>query len=239
MGNNLVSLLAALMVFCTVFGVLGAELGRSDVLTVMKESGPASTGLTFIWMPQLYARIAGGRLLAILFFLGLSFAAVSSLISMVELATRVLVDAGLRRTHALVVVLTGGFALGVPSALDLNVLSNQDFVWGVGLIISGAFVAVATLRYGVAKLRTDVLATVTADWRLGRGWDFIIAVLVPLQALALLGWWMYLSASAYAPDSWYHPLEPYSVASCVTQWGLGVGVCVAAGRLLIRRLHAR
>jgi NSS family neurotransmitter:Na+ symporter len=238
-GNNLVSLLAALMIFSTVFAVLGAELDRSDVLAVMKDSGPASTGLTFIWMPQLFARIAGGRWLAILFFLGLSFAAISSLISMVELAARVLVDAGLRRQHALLLVTTVGFALGVPSALDVNLLSNQDFVWGVGLIISGALVAVAAVRHGVAKLRTEVLAKVTGDWRLGRGWDFMIAVLVPLQALALLGWWMYLSATAYAKDSWYDPLDPYSVASCVTQWSLGLVICVAVARMLVRRLREK
>ncbi|MGN8226669.1 hypothetical protein ABFW99_013575 [Gracilimonas sp. BCB1] len=51
----------------------------------MKTSGLASTGLTFIWMPQLFEPMAGGGIFAILFFLGLTFAAFSSLISMIEL----------------------------------------------------------------------------------------------------------------------------------------------------------
>jgi len=234
-GNNLVSLLAALMVFSTVFAVLGAELDRGEILKVMQESGPASTGLTFIWMPQLFARMAGGRLLAILFFLGLSFAALSSLISMVELAARVLVDAGMRRTRAVPLVLAVGFLLGLPSALDTTVLTNQDFVWGVGLIISGAFVAVAVVRYGAEKLRTGVLDSIQGDWRIGRGWQVTIALLVPLQALTLLVWWMWKSATEYAPDSWYNPLDPFSVATCLLQWGVGLLVCFLVARRLLGR----
>ena len=47
-GNNVVSLLAALMVFGTVFSILGME-GKTngEILGIMKESGPAATGLTF------------------------------------------------------------------------------------------------------------------------------------------------------------------------------------------------
>jgi len=233
-GNNLVSLLAALMVFSTVFAVLGTGRSQAQVLEIMQESGPASTGLTFIWMPQLFARMPGGSALAVLFFLGLSFAALSSLISMVELSTRVLSDAGLPRRRALPLVLGVGFALGVPSALDVDVLSNQDFVWGVGLMISGAFVAWAVRRHGAARLRHDVLERVDDDWRVGRVWDIAIRWLVPAQAILLLGWWMYLSVTAYAPDTWFDPLDPYSVATCFAQWGLGLAAC-----LLVERWHRR
>src|SRR5690606_21578901 len=161
-GNNTVSLLAATMIFGTVFAVLGAEMSRPEMLEVMRTSGPASTGLTFIWMPQLFAQMAFGKALAVLFFLALSFAALSSLISMIELASRALVDFGLPRPRAVATVAGVGFVLGVPSALDLDVFANQDFVWGVALIISGAFVAFTVARYGVARLR-DELATPT-DW---------------------------------------------------------------------------
>ena len=78
-GNNMVSLLAAIMVFSTVFSILGNEMSMSkpEILEVMKTSGPAATGLTFIWMPQLFAKMSLGKPLAILFFLGLSFAGFS------------------------------------------------------------------------------------------------------------------------------------------------------------------
>ncbi len=82
-GNNVVSLVAAVIIFSTVFGSLGSTMSNSEVLGVMKSSGPASTGLTFIWMPQLFASMGGGGIFSILFFLGLTFAAFSSLISMI------------------------------------------------------------------------------------------------------------------------------------------------------------
>jgi NSS family neurotransmitter:Na+ symporter len=66
-------------------------MADGEVLEIMKESGPASTGLTFIWMPLLFQQIFGGHLLDVLFFLGLTFTGFSSLIAHMELLSRVLV----------------------------------------------------------------------------------------------------------------------------------------------------
>lgn len=234
-GNNIVSLLAAIMIFGTVFAVLGAEMSRPEVLEVMKTSGPASTGLTFIWMPQLFAKMQFGSMLAVLFFLGLAFAAFSSLISMIELATRVLIDAGLRRPQAIASVGLFGFILGVPSALSLDFLGNQDFVWGVALMISGAFVAFAVIRYGAADFARTVVSGGDRDWSAGSVWQNLIRFAVPLQAIALLVWWLYLSATAYAPDTWYNPFDPYSVMTCLVQWGAVLVVFISLNRWIVRR----
>ncbi|MEX0822662.1 MAG: sodium-dependent transporter [Rhodothermales bacterium] len=234
-GNNVVSLLAAIMIFGTVFAVLGGEMTRPEILEVMKTSGPASTGLTFIWMPQLFAKMEFGRSLAVLFFLGLSFAAFSSLISMIELATRVLVDAGLPRRQAIGAVGVFGFILGVPSALYLDFLGNQDFVWGVALMISGAFVAAAVIKHGAADFGRVVVSGGDADWSVGRVWTTLIRYAIPLQAIVLLVWWLYLSASTYAPENWFDPFEPYSVMTCLVQWvGIG-GTLFLLNNWLVRR----
>ncbi|GIT58020.1 MAG: hypothetical protein Ct9H300mP18_14490 [Candidatus Neomarinimicrobiota bacterium] len=37
-------------------------MAKGEILDVMKTSGPAATGLTFIWMPQLFAKMAFGKL---------------------------------------------------------------------------------------------------------------------------------------------------------------------------------
>ncbi|MDX1740699.1 MAG: sodium-dependent transporter, partial [Rhodothermales bacterium] len=235
-GNNLVSLAAAVTIFGTVFAVLGSEMSRPEVLDIMKSSGPASTGLTFIWMPQLFARMPAGGTLAILFFLGLSFAAFSSLISMIELATRVFVDSGLVRSRAILFVGVAGFVLGVPSAVNLDFLGNQDFVWGVGLMISGAFVAFAVIRYGASRFRTEVIESLEGDWKVTRGWDVLISVVVPLQAIVLLSWWLYQAATVYAPDTWYDPFDYYSVMTCLVQWGVVLVVLVAINRLMVSRV---
>ncbi len=114
-GNNTVSLLAGIMVFGTVFAVLKHEMGMSDpqVLEIMKTSGPASTGLTFIWMPQLFDKMFGGGVLSVLFFLGLTFAGFSSLIAQLELPSRVLVDTGLKRNRAIAVIVILVFLFGI------------------------------------------------------------------------------------------------------------------------------
>lgn len=234
-GNNIVSLLAAITIFGTVFGVLGSQMSQAEVLGVMQSSGPASTGLTFIWMPRLFAEIPFGRLLAVLFFLGLSFAAFSSLISMIELAARVFVDAGVPRTKAVAGVAVVGFLLGIPSAINLDVLGNQDFVWGVALMISGAFVAYAVIQHGTRRFRTEAVEGAPGDWRAGRGWDVLITYLVPLQAVVLLVWWMARATTTDFTAAWYDPTEPYSLMTCLVQWGVALVVFVALNRWLVRR----
>ena len=54
-GNNSMSLLAGIMVLCTVFSVMP---DAADQIV-----GAGNEGLTFIWVPQLFALIPGGRVL--------------------------------------------------------------------------------------------------------------------------------------------------------------------------------
>jgi NSS family neurotransmitter:Na+ symporter len=173
-----------------------------------------------------------GGILATLFFLGLAFAAFSSLISMIELATRVFTDLGLRRYTAVGGVGAAGFILGMPSALNLGFLANQDFVWGIGLLISGAFVAFAVIRFGVTRFRQEAIVVQSGDRDPGRGWDLLVGKVVPVQALVLLGWWLYQSGAVYAPDTWFNPLEPYSIMTCLVQWGLVLTLLLVFNRRL-------
>ncbi|MGI9285566.1 MAG: sodium-dependent transporter [Pseudomonadales bacterium] len=234
-GNNLVSLIAAMIIFGTVFAVLGAEMSKSEVLNIMKTSGPAATGLTFIWMPQLFAKMPAGNFFAILFFLGLAFAAFSSMIAMIELVTRIVVDFGVDRRYAIAGVCCAGFTLGIPSAINLGFFANQDFVWGVGLMISGAFIAFAIIRHGASRFRAAAIDCVDNDWNAGRLWDKMITWVIPSLATVLLGWWLYQAATVYAPDSWYDPFDTFSVMTCLTQWGTAIVVFLLLNRWLVRR----
>ena len=235
-GNNLVSIVAAMTIFGTVFALLGHEMNQADIVAVMRESGPASTGLTFVWMPQLFARMPLGQPLAVLFFLGLSVAALTSLVSMIELGVRMLVDVEVPRRRAVVLVTGVGFLLGLPSALSVDFLSNQDFVWGVALIISGAFIAFTVVRHGVVRFRTRIIGRLSHDWQPGPVWDALMRFGIPLQAGVLLLWWLYLSATTFAPEGWADPFEPYSVMTCLLHWGVAVGLCLALNRWFRRRL---
>lgn len=230
-GNNIISLLMAIMIFGTVFSVMQSGMGYSnnEVLDVMRNSGPASTGLTFIWMPQLFGMMSFGKPLAALFFLGLAFAGFSSLISMFELTTRVLVDKGIKRKKALWIVVGTAYVLGIPSAMSLDILANQDFVWGLGLIISGIFIALHALKYGLDKFKTRDLLSAN-DWKLGKWWNYLLRNFIPVGGVILLLWWMYLSATQFAPENWYNPLNPFSVMTCVLQWGVVTSLFVFYNR---------
>lgn len=233
-GNNIISLVSAMIIFSTVFSVLSTEMAmsRDEILQIMRTSGPASTGLTFIWMPQLFAKMMLGRPLAVLFFLGLMFAGFSSLIAMLELAVRVFIDAGIKRPKAIVIIIGLSYLLGIPSAVSLEILRNQDFVWGYALILSGALVAITVIRYGTGRLRKEELACDPHDLKLGGWWDKIITGFVPPAALILIVWWFVQEAT---PGVWYNPLNAGSISNCLLQWLVVLLVLWLASPALAKR----
>lgn len=225
-GNNSVSLLAGIMVLCTVFALNpGAQ---AEIV------GAGNEGLTFVWMPQLFALMPGGAFFQVLFFLALAVAALTSLISMLELATRVLIDFGLARRRALLLVGGGGFALGVPSALSMEVFRNQDWVWSLGLMLSGLFFALAALRYGVERLRREVVNGPGVDLPVGRWWVWLVGVLVPLEALVLLAWWLGQAAQGDLAEV-LAPWSTFNVGTVLVQWGIALAVLLLANRWLAAR----
>jgi NSS family neurotransmitter:Na+ symporter len=224
-GNNSMSLLAGIMVMCTVFAI--DPLARDQIV------GAGNEGLTFIWMPRLFEQMPAGGFFMVIFFLALSFAALTSLISMIELVTRSLIDFGWRRHQALVAIAVAGLCLGAPSALSLDFLHNQDWVWGVGLILSGLFFALAARRFGIERLRREVVNGEGADLRLGRWWSVVVAVLVPVEAVALMVWWLW-EAREWDPEGWLQPLRTDSVGTVLMQWGVALCALLLFNRWLTR-----
>ncbi len=227
-GNNSMSLLAGVMVLCTIFSIMPDAAGEIV--------GAGNEGLTFIWVPQLFGQIPGGRFFMALFFLALVFAAWSSLVAMIELASRVLMDLGVARKRAILLVGSTGFLLGIPSALRLGFFQNQDWVWGVGLAVSGAFFAFAVLKYGVRRWRETFVNTDDSDVRIGAWWDWAIR-LVAVQAVALLGWFLWQSRGGSFAETWTL-LSSYNVGTVVIQFGVAMLALLAANRWLAKRVEA-
>jgi NSS family neurotransmitter:Na+ symporter len=224
-GNNSVSLLAGIMVLCTVFSI------RPDAASEIVGAG--NTGLTFIWVPQLFAAMPAGRLFMTLFFLALLFAALTSLISMVELATRVLVDRGVARGKAIAWVAVAGLVMGIPSALSIGFFENQDNVWGVGLLVSGLFFAVAVLRYGVDRFRQRFVNSAGSDVAIGRWWNAAVW-LVTVEALVLLAWWLSQTISEQGWAASLDPFVPWSLGTVLLQFAVVLGLCIAFNHRLAR-----
>lgn len=233
-GNNTVSLLAAVIIFSTVFGALGTQNTSAEILQIMQDSGPASTGLTFIWMPVLFESMPFGSVLAVLFFLGLSFAAFSSLLSMIEMASRVLIDYGFKRRKSTFLISGIGILMGIPSAINLNFFVNQDFVWGLGLIISGAFVSFAISTFGAQKILNEVRPDEHEPGLFYKYWPFMVKYIIPTQAIILLGWWLYRSIFEFSSDQWFNPFNTYSLATCLVQWSIAIVVLKMTNKQLYK-----
>jgi NSS family neurotransmitter:Na+ symporter len=168
-----------------------------------------------------------------IFFMALVFAAWTSLISMIELASRVLQDMGLTRGRAIGIVGVAGLICGVPSALNMAVFQNQDFVWGVGLMLSGFFFAVAVLRYGVSEWRETFVNTGHSDIRIGAWWDWAVRLVV-VEAVALIVWWfIQVSGEGWAAN--FTPFSTANIGTVLIQWAVVLTVLVASNRFLVRR----
>lgn len=181
--------------------------------------GSGNNGLTFIWVPQIFDTLPLGRLLTSVFFLALAFAALTSLFAMIEMATRVLVDGGMARAHAVRVVGGAGFLLGIPSALSMPFFENQDFVWSVGLMLSGFFFAFAVTKYGARRFRQDFINTGISGIRIGRWWEWVIYS-VMLQAVVLMGWWVYQATDLTDLAGSLTPFASFNVGTLLVQSGI-------------------
>lgn len=160
LANNSISIIAGLTVMMAVFSVSDDPLGAV--------SG-GSSAITFLVLPEVFAQAPGGPIVQLLmvtmFFLALSFAALTSMISTVELCVRNFVDHGIERQKAVGFTTLAIFLFGLPSAAlwilvdpETGVafpqfLEVQDHIWGYGLMFSGLFIAYSIWKYGWNRYR--------------------------------------------------------------------------------------
>lgn len=233
-SNNAISLLMGVIIFSTAFAF--ESLNGLQELIVGK--GASNTGLTFIYLPHLFQHLPGGNFVHVLFssifFLSFSLAALSSMISMIQVASQTFNELGMPKNIAITTTGVLALLLGAPSALNLAFFDNQDWVWGLGLIINGAFIAFAIIRYGVDRYRREVINTSPEDFKLGKYYNVFIAGLIPLQAIILIGWYFYQSITKLDPD-WWNPFRVFSVGTLLLQWGLACLIFIALNKWLVKK----
>ena len=235
-GNNLASLLAAAAVIPTVFSFFaGQNLAQEKVLDIMKQG---NEGLTFKWIPILFSKIQSGNFFLALFFLALCFAAFSSLISQLELISRIFMDTGLTRKKAVTIVGICCFVLGLPSALSMGFFNNQDWVWAMGLVVSGSFFLILVLKAGPRKIREEIITRPEHKIRLGRWFDFLVTFFLPVQIIALLGWWFWDSYSAN-PGNWWNIFSMTSIGTVIFQWAVALGIFIIFNKLITKKLSLK
>ncbi|MDO4345204.1 MAG: sodium-dependent transporter [Eubacteriales bacterium] len=148
--DTCVALMAGLIIFPACFAY-----------NVQPDSGPS---LIFITLPNVFGAMAGGRIWGTLFFLFMSFAAMSTIIAVFENIISFAMDlTGCSRKKAVLVNLIAIILLSMPCVLGFNVLSGftpfgagsnvldlEDFIVSNNLLPLGSLVYLmfCTNRYG-------------------------------------------------------------------------------------------
>ena len=153
---------------------------------------------------------------------------------MVELSTRTLIDFGIKRKRAIVLVSVFGFLLGLPSALNVNFLVNQDWVWGVGLILSGAFISFSIIKYGIDKFRIEIINGYGSDVKIGKWYNYVIGLLIPIQVFVLIVWWL-VSSIGWDPQ-WWNPFHTENFGTVIFQWIIVLTLFVLVNKFLVKRV---
>lgn len=226
------AMLAGLVVIPTVFAMSPTLEAANKVLA----SG--NNGITFVQLTKLFNAMPGGTFMAIIFFFALSVAALSSLIAMVEMGTRLVIDAGIPRKKAALYAGLVITLLGLPSSIGgTDIVGNQDWVWGVGLLASGIFFWLGAMKKGVNKIWTEVLEP-SADLKAPFLWKLIY--LFPVWFVILFGFWAYQSMTWY-PDTWmkWLPISeyPFTFGTIVYQWAICFGIIFILNSWLAKHIR--
>jgi NSS family neurotransmitter:Na+ symporter len=195
--DTLVAVIAGIAIFTAVFAT---GLNPSE-----------GAGLIFHTLPVVFSKMVGGYIFAIIFFILLSIAALTSTISLMEVITAYFVDElNWKRHNAVIVFGIITIIFGIPSALSSNVLSDFTIfgltIFGIleyltanimlplgGLLIAifiayywGFDKAIPELKKGAAKLFNKNPWMIT-------GWKILIKYFAPaliflvlLQSLGIL-----------------------------------------------------
>lgn len=203
--DTLVAFVAGLIIFpsCSAFGV--------DA-----DSGP---GLVFVTLPNVFNEMPGGQLWGALFFLFMSFAALTTIIAVFENIIAFAMDMGWSRKKAVIVNAGLVLLLSLPCALGFNVLSFiqplgegstiqdlEDFIVSNNLLPLGSllYLMFCTSRYGWGW--KNFLAEANA----GRGMKFPLwlktyaSVVLPLIVLFIF-FQGYVDKFAF-PINWILPI---------------------------------
>ena len=209
-GNNIASIVSGLAIIPAVFALSASTEAAQAALA----SG--NQGLAFITIPQIFSKMSGGAIFSIVFFLALFFAALSSMIAMLELAVRVLIDFGVERKKSVAVIFVLIVIAGAPSAVSMDFFDNQDWVWGIGLLISGFFFTIIASKLNQQQFPINKESLM---------FKLFFYFLLPFEFLAMFVWWLWQSVQWY-PQNWWNPFETLSLGSCLLQWAVLIIISV-------------
>lgn len=221
-GNNTAALLAAMAILPAVFAMAATPAEAIDFLH------GGNTALVFTILPQLFAQMPGGPFLSWIFFGAFAMAAFSSILPMMQLIIKNLTDYNINKKRAAWITGAACFIIGFPSAWSLDVFENQDWVWGVGLLVSGIFIAFLVLKYGPLKFKREFIDE-NSDFKVSKYYFAAMMAFIFFAGIFLTYWWMDQGYSDYpwfdAEGNWNF-FDRFSNATIVTQWAVALLIAV-------------
>jgi NSS family neurotransmitter:Na+ symporter len=188
------SFVAGLAVFATLGGMAFATQQAGSPVTVenVTESGPS---LAFVAFPYALAQLPYSAWFSFIFFFALVTLGIDSAFSMTESILASIVDkTGWRRSIVLPVISFVGLGFGLVYVTEggLNWLGTIDgFVngtWGIAFMGLLECVVLGWLwRIGILRRH----ANSRSDWRLGRWWDYLIRLVIPIVLGTLFFWQLF------------------------------------------------
>lgn len=178
-ANSSFELLAGIGVF-SVLGFMAQAQGVG-----VDETASAGIGLAFIAFPTIINQAPAGTLIGVLFFGSLTFAAFTSMISIIEALIASIEDKlGLGRVKSVLAVgvpMATVSLLLFPTTTGLNLLDVLDnFVNNFG-IVAVALVATITLTAAFGALPTlRNHLNRSSSFKLGRGWQVLVGGVTPV-----------------------------------------------------------
>jgi NSS family neurotransmitter:Na+ symporter len=142
-------------------------------------------------------------------------------------------DYNIRRPKAVLIIGLVALVAGFPSAYSLEIFNNQDWVWGIGLLLSGFFFIFFVLKFGVVNFKEQILEYQKKNLFFNqRVLKFLFSFMV-FEFLVMCTWWFFQSVSWY-PRSWWNPVEEFTIGTCIFQWTL----LIMTGIIFNRKLSA-
>ncbi|MEE4310699.1 MAG: sodium-dependent transporter [candidate division KSB1 bacterium] len=201
--DNLISSAASVCLFDTGIAIL-AGLIMFPALFAMGMDPAGGPGLVFVVLPSIFAKMSGGFFFGAGIFLLLSVAALTSTISLLEVAVAYFIDErGWSRKKAAILMGTLTFFCAIPSALsfganawlskipliNLGALEIMNAVFGNYSLAIGSFLIAifAGYKWGISAVRKEV----EREGEKFSGyvlWAFLIRFVCPVAIAVVLGY---------------------------------------------------
>ena len=100
-------------------------------------------------------------------------------------------------------------------------------------MLGGLFFAIAGIRHGIQTLREQHLNHKDSDIRVGRWWNIVIGIVVPIEAGVLFVWWL-LDAWSENREGWLSLWSTYNVGTALIQFSVLLSILFLVNRWIVQ-----